>query len=415
MHLPRPLRLLRNATLPDGTRADVVLDGEVVARVRPAGTAPAAAADEVLDLTGFVLLAAAADPHAHLDKSRTWERISPVFGDLPSAIAQYAAYADAETRESIADRSRTTALEMLAHGVTAVRSHVNFLPGPDPLRGVDALLQVREELRDLMEIELCTLGDDTVADELHEEAVRRGVDLIGGAPHLAADPLGELDRLLRLAERLGCSVDMHTDEALDGPLTIVELARRTAGWTDASASAGHCSRLGTLPPADLAPVVEAVRAADLGIITLPITNLYLQGWDAPVATPRGITAVRALLDAGVRLGAGADNVRDPFNPLGRCDPLETVALLVTAAHVTIDEALALVSHGARSVMRLEPAGPVAGARAEFLAVKGTSPADVAATADPNRRVIHRGRLVSSTDATVTTASWSRITERQVSA
>ena len=66
-------------------------------------------------------------------------------------------------------------------------------------------------------------------------------------------------------------------------------------------------------------------------------------------------------------------------------------------------------------MRLEPAGPVAGARAEFLAVKGTSPADVAATADPNRRVIHRGRLVSSTDATVTTASWSRINERQVSA
>ena len=88
--------------------------------------------------------------------------------------------------------------------------------------------KVREELRGLMDIELCTLGDDTVSDALHEEAIARGVDLIGGAPHLADDPSAELDRLLTLAERLGCGVDMHTDESLDGPLTILQLAERTA-------------------------------------------------------------------------------------------------------------------------------------------------------------------------------------------
>lgn len=413
MSLPRPLRTLRNATLPGGSRADVVLDGEKVREVAAPWTAPVADAD--LDLSGYVLLTAAADPHAHLDKSRTWDLISPAFGDLPTAVAQYAEYADAETRASIADRARTTALDMLAHGVTAVRSHANFLSGPDPLRGIDALLQVREELRGLMDIELCTLGDESVTDAMHTEAIARGVDLIGGAPHLAADPQAELDRLLTLAERLGCGVDMHTDEALHGPLTIVELARRTASWTHGTASASHCSRLGTLTPDELSPIIDAVRDADLGVITLPITNLYLQGWDMPTATPRGLTAVRALLDAGVRLGAGADNVRDPFNPLGRCDPLETVSLLVTAAHLTIDEAIALVSDGSRSVMRLTPAGATPGAQAEFVAVRGTSVADVAASADPNRHVIHRGRLVSSTVATVTTAAWSPATERQVTA
>lgn len=415
MDLPRSIRTLRHATLPDGTRADVVLDGGIVERVYAAGTAPATDAAHELDLDGFVLLTAAADPHAHLDKSRTWEEISPPFGDLATAVSQYDAYAHAATRESIRDRARETALDMLAHGVTAVRSHVNILDGDDPLRGVDALLDVRGDLRGLMHIELCTLGGDRVSDELHEAAIARGVDLIGGAPHLAADPDAELDRLLSLAERLGCGVDMHTDESLDGPLTIVELARRTATWTETSASAGHCSRLGTLPPDELTPVVEAIRAADLGVIALPITNLYLQGWDVPASTPRGITAVRALLDAGVRLGAGADNVRDPFNPLGRCDPLETVALLVTAAHLTIQEAVAVVSDGSRSVMRLAAAGAVPGAQADFVAVKGRSVAEVAATAAPNRHVLYRGRLVSSTRATVTTAAWSRATERQVSA
>jgi len=415
MTLPRPIRVIRNATLPDGRTADLLLHGELVAEVLPAGAAPAADPAAELDLTGFVLLPAAADPHAHLDKSRTWERISPPFGDLPTAIAQYTAYSAAETRESIADRARETALDMLAHGITAVRSHVNILPGDDPLRGIDALLRVRDELRGLMDIELCTLGDETATIEQHEESICRGIDLVGGAPHLATDPDHELDRLLSLAERLGRGADMHTDEGLDGPLTILELARRVAAWDGPTGTAGHCSRLGTLPREELAGVVEAVLAADLGIVTLPITNLYLQGWETPVATPRGITAVRELLDAGARIGAGADNVRDPFNPVGRCDPLETVSLLITAAHVSIDEAVALVTDGARSVMRLPAAGPVPGGRAELLAVRGRSVVDVVASADPNRHVIHRGRLVSSTVATVTTAAWTPAIERQVTA
>ena len=424
MSKPRPISVVRNATLRDGDLVDLVIDGELVEAVLPAGTAPALASgvapEAELDLTGFVLLTAGADAHAHLDKSRTWELVNPPFGDLVTAIRQYEAYSDAETGESIADRARTTALDMLAHGITAIRSHVNILSGSDPLRGVDAMLRVREELRGLLDLELVALGSEDVSSELFAEAIARGVDLIGGAPHLAADRDAELDRLLTLAEQLGVGVDMHTDEALTGEPTIVELARRTGEWTDTTASAGHCSRLGTLPTDELAPVIDVIVAADLGIITLPITNLYLQGWDAPVATPRGLTAVRALLDAGARIGAGADNVRDPFNPLGRCDHLETVSLLVTAAHVSIDEAYSLASDGSRSVMRLPEAGAFVGGRAEFVAVKGSSLADVAASADPNRVVIHRGAVVSSTVATTTTASWNPIaattsTERLVTA
>ena len=40
------------------------------------------------------------------------------------------------------------------------------------------------------------------------------------------------------------------------------------------------------------------------------------------------------------VAAGADNIRDPFNPLGRTDPLETASLLAAAAHLTPAQALA---------------------------------------------------------------------------
>ncbi|WP_309711988.1 amidohydrolase family protein, partial [Pseudolysinimonas sp.] len=304
--LPRPLRVLRNATLADGSVVDVELAGGLVVSTRPAARdySTTEAADE-LDLTGFVLLPAPAEPHAHLDKARSWDLIAPPMGDLVKAIESWHAFSDAMTVESIADRARAQALAMLRNGTTAIRCHVDLLPGPDPLRGARALLQVRDELRDLLDLELVTLCTDLVPDAVIEEALDLGLDLVGGAPHLASDPLGEVRRLLAIAESRGVGADLHTDEALDGELTILEFARIVRDW-DVSVSAGHCVRLGTLEPGELAEVVDAVLASDIGIITLPITNLYLQGWEHAVATPRGLTAVRALLDAGVRLGAGAD-------------------------------------------------------------------------------------------------------------
>jgi cytosine deaminase len=96
------------------------------------------------------------------------------------------------------------------------------------------------------------------------------------------------------------------------------------------------------------------------------------------------------------VGAGADNVRDPFNPLGRSDALETAALLVVAGHLDLETAWHLVSNGARDVMRMPRAGAVPGAAAEFVAVRGASLGEVIAEASAERIVIHAGRVVART-------------------
>ena len=71
------------------------------------------------------------------------------------------------------------------------------------------------------------------------------------------------------------------------------------------------------PPERQRAIAEAVAAAGIAVVALPATNLFLQGRDHQQAMPRGLTAVRALLEAGVVVAAGADNLQDPFNPLGR--------------------------------------------------------------------------------------------------
>jgi cytosine deaminase len=90
--LPRTLTLLRNATLPDGSVVDVELIEDVVRAVRPASGDPEIASDSVLDLTGYLLLTAPAEPHAHLDKALSWDLIDPPAGDLVKAIESWRAY-----------------------------------------------------------------------------------------------------------------------------------------------------------------------------------------------------------------------------------------------------------------------------------------------------------------------------------
>ena len=89
--------------------------------------------------------------------------------------------------------------------------------------------------------------------------------------------------------------------------------------------------------------------AGVSVISLPQTNLYLQGRDAEAAKPRGLTALAALHGAGVKVAAGGDNIQDPFNPMGRADPLEAASLFLSAGQLDVATAFDAVAASARSV------------------------------------------------------------------
>ncbi|MEV8240062.1 amidohydrolase family protein [Microbacterium testaceum] len=400
---PVSIAALRGARLPSGALVDIALDGDEVLAVVPAGSPLPETDGETLDLTSYLVTAAGAEPHAHLDKALSWDAIQPPFGDLERAIESWHAFAVALDEDETLGRARATALRMLASGITSVRTHVDLLRGDDPLTGVRAMVRLRDELAGLMDIELVALGGPTITDDVFEAALDAGVDLVGGAPHLAEDPIADLERLIALARRRDVGLDLHTDESLAGADTLATYARAVTGW-HRPRSAGHCVRLSMMPATDLAELAEQIRVADIGVIALPITNLYLQGWDADHAVPRGIAPIGRLKAAGVRVAAGADNVRDPFNPVGRCDHLETASLLVSAGHLAPTEAMDAVTVGARDVMGLPVAGPVPGARADLVAIRADSLGEAVAFASADRVVLHRGRLVSRTTVSTETAT-----------
>ena len=403
------MRVLRNARLADGRHVDVRIDtaAGTIAGVAAAGSTATDDAIDADDLGGWLLLPAMAEPHAHLDKALTADEVPNPEGDLRGAIDAWSLAADAGrfTHAYTVERA-TRALELLlVHGVTAVRTHVN-VTGSIGAVNVAALREAAASLDGLIDVEIVALtgapmvGPDSAENvrALHE-AVEAGVDLVGGCPNHQTDPAAHISDVLALASSAGIDVDLHTDETLDpSVLTLRELARQVGSrGFDGSVTASHCVSLGIQPPEVQAAVAAEVAAAGIAVIALPQTNLFLQGRDDPVGTPRGLTAVNALLDAGALVAAGADNVQDPFNLVGRSDPLETAALMVMAGHRLPADAYEMVSNVARRVMgraavNFEPGDP-----ADLVAIDAPSLRGAVADAPMSRRVYHRGRLVASAD------------------
>jgi cytosine/creatinine deaminase len=423
------MTILCNALLADGRLVDVTIAGERIAAVDPARPAlppgeppPAAAvgvhvtaevqdAHEVHDLAGKLLLPAAAEPHAHIDKAFTADRFPNRTGDLAGAIAASRADRPSWSRQDVEARAERAAQASVANGITAIRSHVDL--GLDiGLRNIEAVAAVRDRLRGVVDIQIVTLGGlpiTGVAGADHRALLRDALDLadaVGGAPYLEPDPRAAYELYVTLAGDRRLPVDLHTDETLDpSELSVREFAAVVAGTGyEGAAAASHCVSLGVQDAPTQAAAARELAEAGLSVITLPQTNLFLQARGQATSPGRGLTAIAVLRDAGVNVAGGADNLQDPFNTMGRADPMETAALLVMAGHLDAASAYELVSGAARRALALEPVRIAPGSIADLVALDATTVREAVATGPGTRSVWHRGRLVATSVRSVTVAT-----------
>lgn len=392
--------LLRNATLPDGSLVDVAGADGRVDEVVAVGTG--GSATTTIDAEGGLVLPAPAEPHAHLDKALTADLVLNPAGDLFGAIQAWQADYESRSVPEISGRANTALVRMVQAGYTAVRTHVDLAPGID-LQAVEALTALREQLSDVIDIQVCALvappvvGPGSSATRaLVAEAVSAGVDVLGGVPYVESDIREATAWLLETAAAAGLPVDLHVDETLDPTVLGLEDLAELAIDFPFAVAASHCCSLGMADEATQRRVAEKVAAAGVAVITLPQTNLFLQSRDRPVAAPRGLTAIAALRDAGVVVAAGADNLQDPFNTVGRADAFETAALMVMAGHVDAATGWTMASNESRGVLGLAAAGPSVGAVADLLVVPSLGTRAAVADAPAERLVIRGGREVART-------------------
>lgn len=395
---------ISHISLADGTIADVSIRDGLISTVQPrSATANSPEPPLRLDLQGYVLLPAPAEPHAHLDKALLGSRVPNESEDLAGAIAAVIEAYRLMTEDDIADRALKAIRQAVTHGYTAIRTHLDCRIGVGS-RSVAVLQSLREELREFIDLQLVALAGPVAGEDgashraLLEESLEAGADLVGGVPTLEEDSEASVRELLAVARSFGVGLDLHVDETLDSRAHALRILADRVIETGFAApvTASHCVSLASQPLEDVRDTARRVHEAGIRIVALPQTNLYLQGRELGHTAPRGITAVRELRDAGVTVAGGGDNWRDPFNPMGRIDAMETASLLVSAGHQRIADAYASVSAAARTVMGLPEIRIAPGYPAELLAIRGESLADAIGRASEDRVVISRGRVIART-------------------
>lgn len=370
---------LCGARLADGRAVDVRLGG---GRIEAVGTAGALAWQGTrVDLSGYLLLPAPAEPHAHCDTALTADAAGPA-SDSPDDVQR---------------RTTEAALLQLGHGATASRTHVR-VGGVRGLRALEAVLKARRSLRGLADLSAVAVprvltgvaGADGLA--MLRDAVAMGASVVGGCPDLDPDPAGHVEAVLAVAAEHGAPVDLHTDG--DDPARLARLAAM-AGGLRPGVAIGPCAGMARMPRSVAGRVAEQLAAADVTVVCLPQGDCAaLERYGSRVARP---APVRLLRDAGVRVAAGSGALRDAANPVGRGDPLEAAYLLASLGEATPEAAYEAVSGAARAVQGLPEVRVEAGFPAELLAVRGERIAGVLSLAY-SRVVIHRGRVVARTSA-----------------
>src|SRR5205809_3578977 len=322
---------------------DLFVSGERIAAIRPAGELKPAADDMILDGDGRLLSPPLVDPHVHMDAVLTvGEPRHNESGTLIEGILTWAERKPFLTHDDVKSRAREAILWEVAQGTGLIRSHVDVC---DPsLTALRALIELREEMRDLVELKLIAFPQDGILSfpngkELMREAMALGCDVIGGIPHYEwtrEDGVEEVDFLFDLARETGAPIDLHCDETDDEQSRFLEVvaARTMRDGMQGRVVAGHTTAMGSYNDAYAFKLLQILKRAGVTIVANPLDNIVLQGRFDTYPKRRGMTRVKELDAAGGNVAGGHDSIMDPWYPLGRGSMLDALSMLVHVAQMT---------------------------------------------------------------------------------
>jgi cytosine deaminase len=388
---------------------DVLVDGERIAAIAPAGAAEAGDAP-VVALEGRQLWPTLVDMHTHLDKGHIVTRTQNPDGSFTGARESVVADRIAHWRYDDVHRRMEFALRCAyAHGVSAIRTHIDSYEGQ-----VETSWSVFRRLRDewsgridlqavaLFPIDLYRTdhGIKTAGIVADSGGVIGGVTRGSHEDHTAllADTDALLDTLFKTAADRGLDVDLHVDES--GDPRAASLIRVAAAVLrnrfKGRVVCGHCCSLAVQSEELVRETIALVAEAGISIVSLPTVNMYLQDrGDGRTPRWRGVTLIHELRRAGVRVAVAGDNCRDPFHAYGDHDMVDTFRQAVRIAHLDhpIGDSPALAAAIPASIIGVSAGTLAVGGPASLILFNARTLNELMCRPQSDRVVIDRGREV----------------------
>jgi cytosine deaminase len=383
---------------------DIEIIEGTISQILPA-EAETAANETALDLRGGQVWPCFVDMHTHLDKGHIWERSPNPDGTFASALAT--AKIDNQKYWQAEDVYRRLEFGIkcsYAHGTQAIRTHIDsFGEQAEISLGVFKALQTAWKDRIILQaVSLVTLDyyqtpeGVALADKIAEIG-----GILGGVAYMHPDLDSQLDTIFLLAKERNLNLDFHTDETDDinsiclQKIALAALRNNFAGQI----VCGHCCSLALQTPEVVEETLYLVKEAKIGIVSLPMCNLYLQDRKAN-RTPRwrGVTLLKEIKQYGIPTAVASDNCRDPFYGFGDHDILEVFTQSVRIAHLDTPygDWSCSVTKTAADLINLSNIGRIGvGLSADLILFKGRSYSELLSRSQHDRIVIRKGKAIDT--------------------
>lgn len=309
--------------------------------------------------------------HAHLDRAYTltpeiWEKASALMEEkwvLNRDIKR------AHTDESIQARLTKCIEDFIEQGITACRTHVDA-DSIVLMLAVNAAAKVREKYKGRFPLELVAhplegfLNTDATSFDKHKtdlfEKACAICDVVGGLPSrdraMKDGDRKHADFLFSVAKNLEKDMDVHIDQENNPYEKDTEwfLDKIVEHKMQGRVTLLHCISVAAQNEEDRKRIYKKLVDTGTNVTVCPWAALGMkQHKDKVAPLHNSIAPVEEMIEAGVNVCVGTDNISDMFVPEDRGDLFEEIILLASAVRLyDIEKLAAIATVNGRKTLKL---------------------------------------------------------------
>lgn len=369
--------------------------------------------EEIIDCEGKMALPPYIESHVHLDSVLTagdpcWN----MSGTLFEGIECWSKRKDKLSKQDIKERANKAIRMQASNGIQFVRTHVDVT---DPtLIGLEGMLELQQELKGIVDLQIVAFPQEGILSypkgkELMENAVKLGADCVGAIPHFEFTreySVESLNFAMKLAEKYDKLVDVHCDEIDDEASRGLETLACRALEADMGelVTASHTTAMHSYNNAYATKLFRLLKMSKINFVSNPLVNTHLQGRMDTYPKRRGVTRVKELLEAGMNVSFGHDDIFDPWYPLGTGNMVDVVHMgLHVCQMMGYEEILnsyKLITHNAARTLNLKNYGIKAGNPANLIVLDATNFYDALNEKAAVLYSFREGKMIASTQPSV---------------
>ncbi len=372
--------------------------------------------EEIIDGKGGLALPPFIEPHVHLDSTLTaGEPRWNISGTLFEGIQCWSERKPMLSKEDVKKRAKKTLTWQIANGIQYVRTHVDIT---DPeLTALKAMIELREEMKDYITIQIVAFPQEGILSypnsyELMDEALKLGADVVGAIPHFEFTReygVSSIEIAYELAKKYNKLIDVHCDEIDDEQSRFIEVVAALAYENNMGdkVTASHTTAMHSYNNAYAYKLFRLLKLSNINFVANPLVNIHLQGRFDTYPKRRGITRVKELLEAGLNVCFGHDDIFDPWYPLGTGNMLQVLHMGLHICQMMgyddINESIDLItSNSARTLNIQEEYGIEEGKRANLIILPAENGYDAIRRQTPILYSIRDGKVLAKTEPSITT-------------